>query len=133
MLKWGRTGLETLSKLAAEPGTGVRMASGKEVSRTRLEPHYWTELLPGLRMCEESELPDGFTSGWHYTVPAATMPVYLDYLRARFERAGGTSKSRRGRRWPSWPAWLPSWSTAPAFTPVTWCPTPRWCRCAARW
>ena len=90
VLKWGRTGLETLSKLAAEPGTGVRMASGKEVSRTRLEPHYWTELLPGLRMCEESELPDGFTSGWHYTVPAATMPVYLDYLRARFERAGGT-------------------------------------------
>jgi D-amino-acid oxidase len=90
VLDWGRTGLEVLSKLAAEPGTGVRMASGKEVSRTRLEPHYWTDLLPGLRMCEESELPGGFTSGWHYTAPLATMPVYLDYLRARFERAGGT-------------------------------------------
>jgi len=90
VLDWGRTGLEVLSKLAAEPGTGVRMASGKEVSRTRLEPHYWTDLLPGLRMCEDSELPGGFTSGWHYTAPLATMPVYLDYLRARFERAGGT-------------------------------------------
>jgi len=86
VLDWGRTGLEVLSKLAAEPGTGVRMASGKEVSRTPLEPHYWTELLPGLRICEPSELPDGFTSGWHYTAPVATMPVYLDYLRGRFER-----------------------------------------------
>jgi D-amino-acid oxidase len=86
VLGWGRTGLEVLSKLAAEPGTGVRMASGKEVSRTPLEPHYWTELLPGLRICEPSELPDGFTSGWHYTAPVATMPVYLEYLRGRFER-----------------------------------------------
>jgi D-amino-acid oxidase len=90
VLGWARTGLEVLSKLAAEPGTGVRMASGKEVSRTPLEPHYWTSLLPGLRLCEKSELPDGFTDGWHYTAPVATMPVYLEYLRNRFERAGGT-------------------------------------------
>ncbi|HEV2936335.1 MAG TPA: FAD-dependent oxidoreductase [Streptosporangiaceae bacterium] len=90
VLPWGRTGLEVLSKLAAEPGTGVRMASGREVSRTPLEPYYWTDLLPGMRLCEESELPEGFTNGWHYTAPLATMPVYLGYLRARLEQAGGT-------------------------------------------
>ena len=90
VLEWGRIGLEVLSKLAAEPGTGVRLAAGREVSRAPLEPYYWTRLLTDLRDCEESELPDGFTSGWHYTAPLATMPVYLDYLRARFERAGGT-------------------------------------------
>jgi D-amino-acid oxidase len=90
VLGWARTGLEVLSKLAAEPGTGVRTASGREVSRTRLEPYYWTRLLPDLRPCEPSELPDGFTDGWHYSAPVATMPVYLEYLRARFERAGGT-------------------------------------------
>jgi D-amino-acid oxidase len=89
-LEWARTGLEVLSKLAAEPGTGVRMVSGHEVSRTPLEPYAWMTLLPGLRPCQEPELPDGFTHGWHYTAPLATMPVYLDYLRARFERAGGT-------------------------------------------
>ena len=43
VLDWGRAGLEALSKLAAEPGTGVRMVSGKEVSRTPLEPYYWTD------------------------------------------------------------------------------------------
>jgi D-amino-acid oxidase len=87
---WGRTGLEVLSKLAAEPGTGVRMVSGREISRAPLEPHDWTELIPGLRGCEPSELPGGFSHGWHYTAPLATMPVYLGYLRDRFERAGGT-------------------------------------------
>jgi D-amino-acid oxidase len=92
VLRWGQVGLEALAKLAAEPGTGVRMASGREVSRRPIEPHYWTKLLPGLRLCEQAELPDGFTAGWHYTTPLATMPVYLDYLRARFERAGGTIK-----------------------------------------
>ena len=66
------------------------MASGREVSRTPLKPHGWTELLPGLRMCGNSELPDGFSSGWHYTAPVATMPVYLGYLGSRFEQAGGT-------------------------------------------
>ena len=90
VLEWGRVGLEVLSKLAAEPGTGVRLAAGREVSRAPLEPYYWTRLLTDLRDCEESELPDGFTSGWHYTAPLASMPVYLDYLYARFERAGGT-------------------------------------------
>jgi D-amino-acid oxidase len=86
---WGQAGLEALSKLAAEPGSGVRMVSGREVSCHPLEPNYWTALLPGLRMCEEDELPSGFTHGWHYTVPVVTMPVYLGYLRGRFERAGG--------------------------------------------
>jgi D-amino-acid oxidase len=90
VLEWARIGLEVLSKHAAEPGTGVRMAAGREVSRTPLEPYYWTKLLTDLRICEASDLPDGFTHGWYYTAPLATMPVYLAYLRARFERAGGT-------------------------------------------
>jgi D-amino-acid oxidase len=88
--KWGRTGLEVLSKLAAEPGTGVRMAAGREVSRAPFEPYYWMRMLADLRACEPSELPGGFTDGWRYSAPLVTMPVHLEYLRARFERAGGT-------------------------------------------
>jgi D-amino-acid oxidase len=87
--EWGRTGLEVLSKLATEPGTGVRMARGKEISRTVMERHAWTGLVPGLRPCRPDELPPGFADGWYYTAPVATMPVYLGYLRDRFERAGG--------------------------------------------
>ncbi len=87
---WGLTGLEVMAKLAAEPGTGVRMVSGQEISRAPLEPHGSTELIGDLRASEPAELPDGFGYGWHYTAPLATMPVYLGYLRDRFERAGGT-------------------------------------------
>jgi D-amino-acid oxidase len=90
VLRWGRAGLETLSKLAAEPGTGVRMVSGKEIGLSALEPEYWTRFLPDLRPCDPAELPEGAADGWHYTAPVATMPVYLGYLLARFERAGGT-------------------------------------------
>jgi D-amino-acid oxidase len=89
VLEWGRVGLEALAKLATEPGTGVRMADGWEVSRAPLAPHYWTELITDLRICEQVEPPGGFTHGWHYSAPLATMPVYLGYLSARFERAGG--------------------------------------------
>jgi len=95
VLGWGRTGLDVLSKLATEPGTGVRIAAGREVSRGPLERYYWAQLLTDLRDCEKSELPDGFTDGWHYTAPLANMPVYLEYLRARFERAGGTLEVAR--------------------------------------
>ena len=94
VVPWGRTGLEVLTELAAEPGTGVRMASGREVSRSAIEPYFWTELT-GLRLCEPSELPVGFVTGWHYTAPVVTMPVYLGYLRARFEKAGGTLELSR--------------------------------------
>ncbi len=89
-LAWGRTGLEVLSKLAAEPGTGVRMVSGQEISRSPLELHGVADLIDDLRPCKPAELPAGFSHGWHYTAPLATMPVYLGYLRDRFERAGGT-------------------------------------------
>ena len=89
IIEWGRAGLKALSNLATEPGTGVRMAAGQEISRAPLETHDWTGLVTGLRSCETSELPDGFAEGWHYTAPLATMPVYLGYLQARFERAGG--------------------------------------------
>ena len=53
------------AKLAAEPGTGVRMAAGRQVSRALLEPHYWTGLIDGLRMCDQAELSASFTDGWH--------------------------------------------------------------------
>jgi D-amino-acid oxidase len=95
VLGWARTGLEVLSKLAAEPGTGVRMATGKEVTVAPEEPPYWIVLLPDVRPCAPAELPDGCTSGWHYTAPLATMPVYLEFLRTRFAQAGGTLELAR--------------------------------------
>jgi D-amino-acid oxidase len=76
-LGWAQISLETLSKLAGEAGTGVRMATGKEITRTEPILPFWSGLLPGLRECEPAELPPGFSGGWRYTAPLANMPVYL--------------------------------------------------------
>ena len=89
-LTWAEHSLKILTGLAADPATGVRMVSGMDARRTSTEPPFWSTLLPDMRMCDVAELPPGFTGGWYYTAPLATMPVYLGYLRSRFERAGGT-------------------------------------------
>jgi D-amino-acid oxidase len=88
-LGWSRTGLEVLSALAADPGSGVRQLSGREVCTAPETPPEWTSLLPDLRLLSAGELPPGFAAGWAYTAPAAHMPVYLEYLLARYRGLGG--------------------------------------------
>jgi D-amino-acid oxidase len=86
---WAAAGLSVLTELAATPATGVRLVSGREVSQQPASWPYWADLVPDLRMCTAGELGDGFATGWFYTAPVITMPVYLDYLFARYEAAGG--------------------------------------------
>lgn len=89
--EWARVGLSVLTSLMGEPTAAVRQVSGREVAQEPAAPPEWLDLLPGgARMCESSELPDGFASGWWYTAPVVTMPLYLEYLRARYEAAGGS-------------------------------------------
>ncbi len=86
---WGRETLGILRRLAGEPGTGVRLVSGIEATRTQAEPPDWAASLADFRQCGTGELPDGFATGWRFTAPVATMPVYLGYLLSRFEASGG--------------------------------------------
>jgi D-amino-acid oxidase len=87
--KWARTGLAVLSELASEPAAAVRQVSGMEVAAGHATPPEWLNLVPDLRPLGPGELPDGFSSGWHYTAPVVTMPRYLDYLSSRYEARGG--------------------------------------------
>ncbi len=87
---WAAVGLSVLSKLAGEPGAGVRQVSGREVSEEVDSPPEWLDLLADHRLLGADELPPGFASGWRYTAPVVTMPVYLEYLLARYAAAGGS-------------------------------------------
>jgi D-amino-acid oxidase len=88
--EWARVGLEVLSALVDEPAAGVRQVSGREVSSKAATPPEWLDLLADHRLLGDGELPSGFTSGWRYTAPVVTMPVYLEYLVRRFEALGGS-------------------------------------------
>jgi D-amino-acid oxidase len=92
---WGATTLDTLRRLAAESGTGVRLVSGIEAARDEVDPPAWGDQLDGFRMCERTELPPGFATGWRYTAPLIDMPTYLTYLRQRLADSGGQIRARR--------------------------------------
>lgn len=92
---WSRRTLEELGRLAAEPDTGVQLVAGIEASRTPVAPPEWGDQLDGFRMCEPSELPDGFVAGWRFIAPLVDMPAYLMYLKVRLATAGGTVEIHR--------------------------------------
>jgi D-amino-acid oxidase len=91
--EWCADTLGTLTGLAVQPGTGVRLASGVMAIRAAgTDPELPTGLATigdGIRPCAAASLPAGFAAGWRYTAPVVSMPVYLDYLLGRFRQAGG--------------------------------------------
>jgi D-amino-acid oxidase len=95
--RWGMVTQARLAELAADPAaTGVRMASGLAASATPLaEPFDTISAIGGASPCDPAELPAGYTAGWRLTAPIVSMPVYLGYLLARLERAGGTVREAR--------------------------------------
>lgn len=92
---WARRTFETLSALAAEPGSGVRMRPALELWRRPAPDPSWAGAVPGFRHARPDELRPGFADGWAFTVPTADMPAYLRWLEARLRAAGGTVERRR--------------------------------------
>jgi D-amino-acid oxidase len=87
--RWSRETLGALTDLATDPGSGVRLVSGIEATRTADGLPHWAHVLGNVSPADPARLPAAFTAGWRYTAPVVSMPVYLDYLLSRFRRAGG--------------------------------------------
>jgi D-amino-acid oxidase len=87
---WAADSLRAFTRLAQVPGTGVRLVPGVEASRTASAPPDFLVMLDDVRDCEPGELPDGFVTGWRYTVPLIDMDAYLPYLCDRLAAAGGS-------------------------------------------
>jgi D-amino-acid oxidase len=87
--RWSHQTLTTLTDLAGDVASGVRLLSGVEARRAPRGFPHWGHLLGNLSPCDPASLPDGFVAGWRYTAPVAAMPVYLEYLLTRFRRAAG--------------------------------------------
>jgi D-amino-acid oxidase len=80
---WSQRTLATLRQLAQNAETGVRLVAGAEASRTPVPPPDWGNQLDGFRLCQPSELPEGFATGWRFVAPLVDMPTYLGYLLRR--------------------------------------------------
>lgn len=86
--EWSSYTRRRLQDIAEEPGTGVYLVAGMEASRTECDPPGWATEVEDFQSCASDELPDGFVSGWRYTVPVLDMPPYLAYLEKRLDQAG---------------------------------------------
>ena len=129
-LAWSRTALDVLSGLAADPDSGVHFVSGREVAAHHATPPDWLMLLPESRLLGPGDLPPGFVSGWAYTALAMNMPVYLDYLLARYAALGGSVAVETVASLADVAA--PVVVNCTGIGAATWCPTNRSCRCAGR-
>ena len=84
---WGRTTYAELARLAGDEATGVVMRRGTEVLREPTPDPWWADAVPALARVRP---PAPYADGWSFVAPVVEMPVYLAWLRARVEEAGGT-------------------------------------------
>jgi D-amino-acid oxidase len=88
--RWGAVTLARLADLTTDHASGVHLASGITASADqRAELFDWVSVLSSASPCGPADLPDGYAAGWRLTAPIVSMPVYLRYLMARLDRAGG--------------------------------------------
>ena len=87
--EWSEQTLRAMREMADDPRAGIQWVSGLEAARFPTEPPELVTRVDGFVRCDAAELPDGFVSGWRYTVPVVNMPRYLAYLQQRLVAAGG--------------------------------------------
>ncbi len=85
---WAAASYRRFAALCAEDGTGVRMREGTEVFAQRMPDPWWLSAVPELTRTED--VPPPHRHGWCFRAPVVEMPVYLPWLVARLESAGGT-------------------------------------------
>jgi D-amino-acid oxidase len=87
---------ETLREVSAvqDLGAGVHSCRGRFASRFAGVLPPGAEKLSRFQPCSDTELPNGFHSGFWAEVPLVNMPLYVDHLLDRFKRAGGAVEYR---------------------------------------
>jgi D-amino-acid oxidase len=84
---WGRMTYDDLARLAVDETTGVAMRRGTELLDQQTPNPWWVGAVPAL---DRVPPPPPYADGWSFVAPVVEMPLYLGWLRARVEDAGGT-------------------------------------------
>ncbi|MFB7371245.1 NAD(P)/FAD-dependent oxidoreductase [Streptomyces sp. NPDC056222] len=92
---WALDSLRVYEKLADDPvRTGVRLVPGVHADTVLGELGEWAREVSGLRQLTAREVPGPYAVGLAARLPLIDMPVHLEWLRARFEAAGGAVERR---------------------------------------
>jgi D-amino-acid oxidase len=87
---WGAATLAELLRLAAEPASGVFLRDGLLLYRTPPDRPSWADAVAhSLQLRPVRDPAPGYGHGFALRAPVMDVPVYLDYLLARVQRAGG--------------------------------------------
>lgn len=90
---WGIETYDFLESLCdSAPEAGVRMRDGREYLRSIVDLPPWSKDISAFRILEKFEIPEGYVFGWEFRVPVIDMPLYMPWLKSRFEFLGGTFK-----------------------------------------
>jgi len=94
VIAWSLETFAFLQGLSRTPGGGVSMIELRHFSRMgAIEIPPWATSL-GAQRLTPSSIPHCFTSGFALEVPLTDTTIYLDYLAARFRRAGRRDRER---------------------------------------
>jgi D-amino-acid oxidase len=89
-VKWGAIAYKAFGDLAGAPGAGVIWRNVLELlSEPNPDGPWWQASVPGVEHARPDELPAGYADGFVFDAPVIDTSVYLNYLRTRFEAAGG--------------------------------------------
>jgi len=84
---WGRATYDELARLAADETTGVVLRRGTELLVQPTPDPWWVGAVPTL---DRVPPRPPYADAWSFVAPVVEMPLYLGWLRARVEEAGGT-------------------------------------------
>lgn len=87
-LGWTEHSLRVFTGLAGDPDSGVQLAPALAVGELSEAMSSVATLIPQLRPADPADIPGGFDTGFHATVPMIDMPHYLDYLTRRLAATG---------------------------------------------
>lgn len=95
--RWARITYNEFDKLARNNTPGVTMHRGLELVADGVVDmgEHIRVCCRGLQQLPRAEVPSGFAAAYAMEVPVAEMPIYLDWMLARFEQLGGRLVERR--------------------------------------
>ncbi len=88
VLAWAQASLDEFYRLMDVPEAGVSAVELLELVDQPVSP-WWSQAVRRVRPAEAEELPQDYNAGYVVEIPLIESPLYLPYLRRRFQNLGG--------------------------------------------